>query len=411
MHAEAQRYGRSGALLFLDLDRFKYVNDTRGHAAGDSLLLSAAEAIRQTVRAVDLVGRLGGDEFAIAVRECSQITATQIAGKILDVLASLDPPDLPPGFRVTGSIGISMFPIEGRDVKELLANADLAMYQAKSAGRARWHVFSQAELARERLQEQVHWEGQLKRALEEDRFVLFYQPLLRTRDYVIDHYEILLRLRMDDGTLIAPGQFMKVAEESGLIRAIDRHVLRKAIVRLAELKHRPDISFSVNLSGITIGDQAFLDTLRTELDRTGARSSGLVLEITETSAVADFATAREFMDAVRKTGCTFAIDDFGAGFASFYYIKQLPVDYVKIDGAFIQNLAQSRDDQVFVKALTDVARGFGKATVAEFVEDEASLELLRGYGVDYAQGYYIGRPAPEILPPGPWNKSPAPVTP
>lgn len=395
--AVSRRTGREGALLFTDLDGFKYVNDVSGHQAGDALLRMVADEMLTIVRETDRLARLGGDELGVLLHECSLAGAIEVAEKINRQLVAIDFPGLGASHRVSASIGIVMFPVDNMDVKQVLASADIAMYQAKAAGRGSWHVYAEGERMQEKFQQWVHWEEKIKKALECDGFVMHYQPILDMHNNTISHYEALVRMRSDDGSLIAPGIFMEVAEKSGLIREIDRHVMRLVVDRLLEmLAAGAKCTMAVNLSGVSINDDGLLDFLRQQLDRNPLLPQYLIFEITETAAVADFSAARTFMQAVRELGCVFSLDDFGVGFSSFYYVKHLPVDYVKIDGSFIRTLADSPDDQVFVRALAEVARGFGKKTVAEFVEDERILALLRAFGVDYAQGYFIGKPSEYI---------------
>ncbi len=398
--AIAARYQRSGALLYLDLDEFKFVNDTSGHQAGDALLQIVATKLRNIIRGSDLVCRLGGDEFAVVMRETDVPGATGVAKKIIRELARTEIPVADAHLTVACSIGIVMFPEHGQDVHELLANADLAMYQAKSMGKGGWHLFTRGEGMRERMQDQMHWRNAIEEALRNDRFQLQYQPILDLGSNTVSHYEVLVRMRGEDGQLIPPGMFIPVAEHTGLIHAIDHWVLQHALMAQSAFREQNrDISLSINLSGRDIDDPELLSLLKHTLDDATVNPAHVVFELTETAAVADISAAIELMHEIRGLGCRFALDDFGVGFSSFAYLKQLPVDFVKIDGSFIRHLSANRDDQVFVKALTEVARGLGKKTIAEFVEDEQTLELLRAYGVDYAQGYHIGAPGDE-LPPG-----------
>ncbi len=394
----ALRYQRPGALLYLDLDEFKLVNDTQGHHAGDELLQEVSEKLRNLVRHSDIVARLGGDEFAIVMREADQRSAATIATEIIHALNKLE--RLAKNrHTISASIGIVLFPEHGDDVHSLLANADLAMYRAKETGKGRWHLFQTDDQSRERIHRKAYWKDRIKDALENDKFELFYQPILEIGNQQVSHFEVLLRMQDDMGGVLPPGVFIGVAEEIGLIHSIDHWVLRQALRKQAEF-HRQniDITLSINLSGVVIDDPHLLPLLRSELSRSGVNPEKIVFELTETSAVADIAAAIQLMHEVRDLGCRFALDDFGVGFSSFSYLKQLPLDFVKIDGSFIRQLPDNVDDQLFVKALTDVARGMGKKTIAEFVEDAQTLEMLRDYGVDYAQGYYIGKPQPEINP-------------
>lgn len=391
--AMARRSGRGGALLYLDLDGFKYVNDVSGHQAGDALLRMVADSLTTSMRDIDLVGRLGGDEIGVLLQECDRAGAIVVAEKIGRQLEGLKFPGLGANHRVSASIGIVLFPSGNTDVKQVLANADIAMYQAKAEGRARWHLYAEGERMQEKLHRWVYWEERIKHALEHDRFVVHYQPILDIRAGHVSHYEALLRMRDDNGALIAPGEFMEVAEESGLIRQIDRFVISTVLARAGlALRQGKAYKFAINLSGVSINDAGLLDFLRQELKGKRELPQHLIFEITETAAVADFSAARNFMEYTHELGCAFSLDDFGVGFSSFHYVKHLPVDYVKIDGSFIRHLADSPDDQVFVRALAEMARGFGKKTVAEFVENEQTLALLRAFGVDFAQGYFVGKP-------------------
>jgi len=394
---DARRSGHDGALLYLDLDAFKYVNDVSGHQAGDALLRVVADEVGSLARASDLLGRLGGDELGFLLRECDHGGAIQVAEKINRRLAEIKFPGLGANHRVSASIGIVVFSEARMDVEHLLANADIAMYQAKSKGGGGWHVYSEGEGVQEQMQSRLHWEEMINRSLTTQGFIVHYQPILDIRARQVSHYEALVRMRAADGSVIPPGMFMDVAEKSSLIRDIDRHVIRLVFGKMLSLfaagRH---YKFSINLSAVSINDTGLLPFIRDQLARNTLLPSHVVFEITETAAVSDFSAARTFMNAVRELGCEFALDDFGVGFSSFNYVKQLPVDYVKIDGSFVRTLVDSPDDQVFVRALSEVARGFGKKTVAEFVEDERALNMLRSFGVDYAQGYFIGKPAAEI---------------
>jgi diguanylate cyclase (GGDEF)-like protein len=393
----AGRYKRGGGLLYFDLDQFKYINDTSGHQAGDGLLRMVADKLRQVVRASDVVARLGGDEFAVVIRECDLQGAMQVAQKICAQLSTLEFPVRGRKHSISTSIGIALFPIHGMTVHDLMANADLAMYQAKDEGRGRWHVFSSNERAREQMHNRVYWKEQIEQALREGRFLLYFQPVLNLRTNTIGHYEVLLRMCDHKGRIISPGQFIPIAEQTGLIHLIDHLVLRKAVAEQARLSAQGyRLTLSINLSGRVVDDPELLPVLKALLKNTHVNPSSLMFEVTETAAVADMVAAEKLMNEIKALGCCFAVDDFGVGFSSFFYLKQLPVDYVKIDGMFVRQLASSHQDRVFVKALSEIAKGLGKKAIAEFVEDAETLLLLREYGIEYAQGYYIGRPAPQI---------------
>lgn len=391
----AARYNYSGALLFFDLDQFKYINDTSGHQAGDALLKMIARLLLGSIRSVDILGRLGGDEFAVILPQTTAAGAIEVAK---NALACLNEGKLTINGRThkaSASVGIALFPEHGNNVHDLLAAADLAMYQAKEAGRGGWHLFSDEEKTRERMYTLVYWKEKIEYALLHERFLFHFQPIMHIRDKTIDHYEVLLRMLDDDGTILAPHLFIPAAEQTGLIHAIDHMVLRKSIALSAEIQHRgPSVRFSINLSAHAFHDPELLLILTDAFARYDANPSNFMFEITETAALEDLPGARKLMETIKALGCSFTLDDFGVGFSSFYYIRQLPIDVVKIDGSFIRNLADSPDDQILVKALCDVARGFGKKTTAEFVENAATLAVLEKMDVDYAQGFLIGRPAP-----------------
>ena len=390
----AIRYQRPGALLFFDLDQFKYINDISGHLAGDTLLKMVSGMLTTIARSTDITGRLGGDEFALILPETTKEGAIQVAKKILSSLKAAELSIQGRTHKVSASVGIALFPEKGRDVYDLLAAADLAMYHVKGGGRDGWHLFSEEDLSRERMKTLVFWKEKIEHALAHDCFVLYFQPIMHVSTKVIRHYEVLLRMIDEDGSILPPAAFISAAEHTGLIHHIDHMVLRKAIAQAAEIGPLGSLSFSINLSAHAFNDPELLPILEQALEHYGADPKSLIFEITETAALADIGAARKLMESIRALGCSFALDDFGIGFSSFYYLRQLPIDIVKIDGSFIQNLASSLDDQILVKALCDVARGFGKKTTAEFVENAAILALLEQMQVDYAQGYFIGKPAP-----------------
>lgn len=395
--AESKRYQRTGALLFVDLDHFKYINDTRGHRAGDAVLKVVAEQLSRLIRSTDFISRIGGDEFALVISETDQIGAIRVAQKITEYLNDVKIPKLGQPYEVSASIGIALFPEQGGSVPELLTNADLAMYQAKEKERGNWHLFSGQEGLKERMQQRIYWRDKIRQALDQNRFVIHFQPAQNIANGEIDFHEALLRIRDDDGKLILPASFIPIAETSGLILSIDHLVLEKVVTSQALLEKKGyRYTFSINLSGHALSDRKLLPHLKKTIERTGADPKALIFEITETAAVSDLLAACNLMYEIKALGCRFALDDFGTGFASFNYMKQLPVDFVKIGDTFISELTTRTDDQIFVKSVSEVTRGMGKKTVAEGVEDADTLTLLREYGVDFAQGYHVGRPAEKI---------------
>ncbi len=393
----ARRYRQMGALLIIDLDNFKMINDTIGHLAGDLMLKKVADRIQRHIRETDRLSRLGGDEFALIVPVCDQEGATRLARKIHEQISELTWKADGQSHATGCSIGIVCFPEQGDNLHALMANADLAMYKAKQDSRKKWHVFSADDKALENMTYAFQWKQRIDQALREDRFVLHYQPILELATDNISHYEVLIRMLDANGDIVPPGFFIPVAESSGQIHEIDRLVLTKAMDQLARFQAEGrDIALAVNLSGRVVNDPELPELLKKLLQSSGIEPARLIFEITETAAVEDISAASQLVDEIRALGCKFALDDFGVGFSSFYYLKQLAVDYVKLDGAFIRELTTSHEDQVFTKALVEVARGMGKQTVAEFVESDETLQLLKRFGVDYAQGYFIAPPGPEL---------------
>lgn len=393
--SRAERYRHPGALLFLDLDRFKYINDTSGHQAGDTLLKMVANMLTQTIRADDITGRLGGDEFAIILPEINADGAIEVAKKILTQLGQAQLTINNRTHKISTSIGIALFPDHGVNIHDLLAAADLAMYQAKAIGRNAWYLFSDEDRSRERIHTLVYWKEKIEYSHLHDNFILYLQPIMDVRLKEVSHYEVLLRMQDKDGTVLSPAHFIPAAEQAGLIHAIDHMVLRKAIALIAKIYQDGfSTNLSINLSAHAFNDPELLPILKQELTLHRINPENLLFEITETAALEDLPGARGLMTEIKELGCGFVLDDFGVGFSSFYYLRELPVDAVKIDGSFIRNLTESSDDLILVNALCSVARGFGKKITAEFVENEEIFFLIEKMDIDYAQGYYIGKPAP-----------------
>lgn len=393
----AERYQHPGALLFFDLDRFKYINDTSGHQAGDTLLKMVASMLTQTIRVDDVTGRLGGDEFAIILPEIDADGAIGVAKKVLDQLSFAQLTIHNRTHKISASIGIALFPEHGGNTRDLLAAADLAMYKAKALGRNAWYLFSDKDRSRERLQNLVYWKEKIEYSHLHDNFILYFQPIMHINSKEISHYEVLLRMLDRDGTIFSPADFIPAAEHTGLIHAIDQMVLRKAIAKIAEIYQSGfQAKFSINLSAHAFNDPELLQILKEGLEIHRMNPESLMFEITETAALRDLPGARSLMNEINELGCGFVLDDFGVGFSSFYYLRELPVDIVKIDGAFIRNLTENSDDLILVNALCSVARGFGKKITAEFVETEEVFDLIAKMKIDYAQGYYVGRPVSAV---------------
>ncbi|MDH4574386.1 bifunctional diguanylate cyclase/phosphodiesterase [Salinicola acroporae] len=379
-----------GAVLYLDLDRFKEVNETSGHQSGDQLLRSVAAALSELGRG-NVVARLGGDEFAILLEHASQQSAVDMAQRIADHLEQKTLHVEGRIHRASASIGIALYPANGAFPDELMANADYAMYQAKVDAAQRWYLLSPEQQGREEIKQRVYWVEMIRNALLNDDFELMVQPIFRLFDFDVQHYEVLLRLRDANGENLSPGIFIPVAEQSGQIVAVDKWVLSNGI-RLMSTLADTTANLAINLSGQSLHDGDLTDFMKHEFSRHAVDPARIIIEVTETAAVTDFASARCVLESIRALGCKVALDDFGVGFSSFHYLGQFPADYIKIDGSFIQKLPESEESQLIVKAIVDIAKGMGKKTVAEFVDRSELLPYLRGYGVDYVQGFYLGRP-------------------
>ncbi|MAM57923.1 MAG: GGDEF domain-containing protein [Salinicola sp.] len=380
-----------GAVLYLDLDRFKEVNETSGHQSGDQLLRSVATDLSELGQG-HVVARLGGDEFAILLEHASQQSAIDMAQQIVNRLEQKTLHVEGRIHRASASIGIAIYPDNGAFPDELMANADYAMYLAKDDAVQRWHLLSPEQQGREEIKQRVYWVEMIRNALLNDDFELMVQPIFRLVDFDVQHYEVLLRLKDANGESLSPGTFIPIAEQSGQIVAIDRWVLSNGI-RLMSTLGDTTANLAINLSGQSLHDSDLTSFMRHEFERYAVDPTRIIIEVTETAAVTDFASARGVLESVRALGCKVALDDFGVGFSSFHYLGQFPADYIKIDGSFIQKLPESEESQLIVKAIVDIAKGMGKKTVAEFVDRPELLPYLLGYGVDYVQGFYLGRPS------------------
>lgn len=399
---DARDRGTVHALLYIDLDQFKVVNDTCGHGAGDELLRQLGLLLQGQVRQNDVLGRLGGDEFGLLLASCPVERAQSIGAGILQAINDFRFTWGGKSFAIGASIGL--VPIDGHSATEaeLLAAADIACYAAKDLGRNRIHVYDRDDCELLRRRGEMHWVSRIREALEQDRFVLYWQSIVPLSGYypsVPKGSEVLLRLRDEDGTLVAPGAFLPAAERYNLASAVDRWVVRALLDHLASdgCSHAvlQPVVF-VNISGATLNDDGFFAFLREELRRTGVPPSRLCFEITETAAVANLNRAVTFIRGVRGDGCRFALDDFGAGLSSFSYLKTIPVDFLKIDGSFVRDMTDDPMDRAIVEAIAHIGQSVGLKTIAEFVESKAVLQSLVNVGVNWAQGYAIHRPEPLV---------------
>jgi diguanylate cyclase (GGDEF)-like protein len=395
--ALSRRRGTRVSMLMIDIDNFKYVNDTLGHARGDQLIKAVGGAIRAQMRAGDLLARLGGDEFAALLIDADRNAAEHCSRRIVQALRSADLIGGAPRGQVTVSVGGTVLDsAHTLTWEDALSRADAAMYAAKDAGRNGWVILDEAGSSEAMAAEHFTWAARIRVALEGEGFVLFAQPVLETTTRAVRAHELLLRLRKPDGGLWLPGAFLGEAERFGLMTALDGWVIERA-VRLAADSPTP---LMVNLSPASMADpeaRAFI----TGCVRAARLPAGrLVFEITEQAAVTDLAAAQAFAAELRELGCGLALDDFGVAFASFYHLKTLPFDSIKIDGSFIRSITEDATDQALVRAMVTMARELGKLTVAEHVDGEEAMAMLAEMGVDYAQSFYLGVPRPV----GDWMK-------
>ena len=374
-----------GILLLFDLDEFKTLNDLAGHATGDAVLRQIAVRLESLEPRPQLSARLGSDDFALFFSQAPIAQVLQVARAIAKGQGH---------HQVSSAcVGLARFPEHGNSPEALLASADLALSHARTLGRGNWHLYDPGDRTRQALEDKNQRVSLIRQALDQGRLELFLQPILPlAEDASPAHYEVLLRLRGYDEAMLAPAEFIQAAEASGLVREVDEWVVRSAIALLG--LRGGDFCLAVNLSARSLDNEHLVQVIRNALQTHAVAPQRLIFEITETAALADISRAQKLLQRIRDLGAGLALDDFGVGFSTFQYLRHLPVDYVKIDGSFIRNLDENRDDRVFVRAVVDAVHGYGKKVVAEYVENAKILEWVRELGLDYAQGYHLGRPRP-----------------
>lgn len=388
------RRAQQHVMLYIDLDQFKVVNDTCGHQAGDELLRQLGAVLSSHVRDSDTLARLGGDEFGLLLTDCSLPQAELVAEKLIELVNGYPFLWEDKNFSIGASIGIVAM-TDGQTFVELMTAADHACYSAKDKGRNRAQVYREDDEDIQVRNGELNWVVRLKQALETGAFQLHYQRIVSTGilSSKRQRYEILLRMREPDGRLVQPGTFIPAAERYGLMQAVDRWVIERVFAAIAEYGHMKDLDqICINLSGLSLSDEKLICYVKQLFDRYGVEPRVVCFELTETAAISNVAKARDFSASMRELGCAIALDDFGSGMSSFSYLKTLQVDYLKIDGSFVRDMAGNPVDYAMVEAINRVGQVMGIQTIAEFVEDAVTLEKLRQLGVNFAQGYAIHRP-------------------
>ncbi|MFV1984751.1 MAG: EAL domain-containing protein [Thiohalomonadales bacterium] len=420
LEEEVRRLKRSdeiSALLYIDLDRFKYINDTAGHTTGDKLLIELSHTMNQRIRQTDLLARIGGDEFAVIMRNVDKNHLEEAVEEFQSLLSGYEFSYLGREYKIHASIGVAIISKDSTSPGDVLANSDIACYVAKSNGRDQVHIYNSVEDEKATMDLDLGWSARLQKAMSHNKFELYFQPMLAIADINFNKlpensgelwytllneravraplYEVLIRLPDKNNSIIAPGAFLPTAERFNLMPSIDRWVINEALRQMSMLiKQYPDACVSINLSGQTFDDETIITDIQESIQRHNLNPGAIIFEVTESSAIYNIKRAQKLIQELTWYGCKFALDDFGSGYCSFSHLKNLPVDYIKIDGAFIQELLHDQMDLAIVKSITEISHALGKKTIAEFVEDVEVLNMLKECGVDYVQGYYIARPCP-----------------
>jgi len=395
-HRENAKSGHTHFLMYIDLDQFKIINDTCGHGVGDTLLQQISVVLQEQLRQNDILARLGGDEFCIILPNCPSKNAQSIANTLRQSILEHRFVHNHQPYVLGASIGLTEITGTEKNSAEILSAADSACYVAKSTGRNRVHLHNSLDSNVPQPQEAMQWFSRLQSAIEDDRFVLYAQEIVSINRKKDKHYEVLIRMLDHDGSIIPPNSFIPAAERFSLMQRIDRWVLEHVCMYLADLqnsdKKLPIIS--VNLSGTSIGDTEFLQATLDLFKQYNTPAEHICFEITETAAISNLKEALAFMNEMKKRGCMLSLDDFGSGLSSFAYLKDMPVDYLKIDGHFVKNITHDDIDKAFVASIHQIAQVMNIKTIAEFVENDEILSVLKTLGIDYAQGYGIAKPVP-----------------
>ncbi len=393
--SQVRNFMSVSALFYIDLDSFKVLNDAEGHEAGDTLLVQVANSLRRYFNINDILVRIGSDEFAVLVNNTDKETAIKLAEDLRNLFDGYDFEHHGHHYHLSASIGLKVIDADNATtVGEVLSHSNQACYTAKTRGRNRVHLYSPDDREMHTLRHSVEWAPRIRAALKEGLFLLEFQPIYSLESEQVSHYECLIRMRGDGNVIFYPKEFIPVAEAMGLIHQIDFWVVAKVFELIVNMPE--NLSFAINLSGNVFLDENLYKLVRDKLSQTKIDPNRIVFEITETYAISNFEQTRRMVSDLRSLGCRFALDDFGAGFNSYSYLKHFPVDILKIDGGFITDLDNDPVDQQLVKSMIDIAHSLGKKTVAEFVERRSTLELLKSYGVDMVQGFLVGKPNAKI---------------
>lgn len=390
--ADSARTKRQHALVYLDLDHFKVINDTFGHQKGDSLLREMSRLLRKRIRATDTLCRLGGDEFAILLRDIQSNEAHEFAHSIQKIISEVSVQLQEQRINLGSSIGLALIDGSTNNAEEYLMRADIALYVAKGRGRNLVHQYDPLDSESDQLRHTVNMSQKVRNAIADNRLMLYFQPIFDIKKNKISYYEALVRMTETDGRIIGPNTFIPSLEAAGEMYLLDRSIIKLAI---SKLKQHPElIRIAINLSAQAFKDENLVPIILENLKASGVNPKRITFELTESASLFNVNATQRIIADLHTLGCSFSVDDFGSGFSSFSYLKDLPADYIKLDGSFIQNLHRDKIDRTLVKAMIQVIQALGKKAVAEYVENEAILDILKSMGVDFVQGYHIGHPLP-----------------
>ncbi|VAW93370.1 diguanylate cyclase/phosphodiesterase (GGDEF & EAL domains) with PAS/PAC sensor(s) [hydrothermal vent metagenome] len=388
---------RTHAMLYIDINQFKVINDTAGHSVGDELLCEVSAILQQRIRECDLLARLGSDEFGILLNDVDSLGAVHMADDLINAMSSLTFIRSGNYYDINISIGITLVDNQSNNTEGIFRQADIACTVAKQYGQNGCHLYSDLDNDDIMVRDELYLVNELQTIISEDRFKMFFQPIIDPRSGEVLLHETLLRIVDKDNSIRPSSSFIETAERFSMMDKIDRRVIESTLnnIKYLSSKHG-DISVSMNLSAVSIGNQDLLIDIKHLIISSGVNPAQIVFEITESSAVSQIESARFFIKGLKEIGCKFALDDFGTGFSSFAYLKYLPVDYLKIDGTFIRDIINDKVDQAMVKSMHHIAKSLNIKTIAEYVENEATLKLLAAMGIDYVQGNHIGVAAAEL---------------